>query len=107
MPISAMVDLALLKYEKANLKVMKQDTIFGVLDVYEYELFLDNYSVGVMEMAMDDIHVFIFNVLLEEEYRGNGLFSGWLNSLDKIIIAFQPIQDAIPYWNKVADETHD
>ncbi len=106
MRIFVMQVMSMLSYERTSEIVLNQDTIFGILEVHEYELFLDNYSVGVMEMSMDDAHVFIFNVYLEEEYRGEGIFTQWLRSLGLIIVCFQPVPEAKNYWERVADEIY-
>lgn len=95
----------MLKYDLAHKEPLSRHTVYGVLEVMEYNLFLD-HDIGVMEMAMDETHVFIFNVYLEEEFRGEGLFAEWLNSLDKVIVAFKPIAGAKAYWERVADEIY-
>ena len=100
------VVLGMLKYERADKTVMNQDSVFGNIEVHNYELFLGNLDIGVMEMAMDEDHVFIFNVYLEFDYRGKGLFTEWLQSLGLLIICFQPVADALPYWKRTADEIY-
>jgi len=96
----------MLKYEVANEEPIIRHTIFGRLEAVEYTLYLDNYDIGVMEMAMDETHVFIFNVYLEEDFRGEGFFTRWLRSLGLVIVAFQPVPEAEAYWERVADEIY-
>jgi len=96
----------MLKYEKTSTEVMNQDSVYGNIEVHEYELFLGNESVGVMEMSMDKTHVYIFNVYLDEDYRGQKLFSTWLTSLGLTIICFQPVPEALAYWKILADEIY-
>jgi len=96
----------MLKYELANYEPMVHETIYGKLEVYEYILYLDNYDIGVMEMAMDETYVFIFNVFLDEDFRGEGIFTSWLRSLEKVIIAFNPVIEARNYWEGIADEIY-
>lgn len=97
---------AMLRYERLSNIIMNQDSVFGNLEVHEYGLFLGQIDIGVMEMAMDETHVFIFNVYLEEDYRGEGIFTRWLKSLEKVIVAFQPVVGAEDYWKRIADEVY-
>ncbi len=96
----------MLKYELAYEEPLVRYTVYGRLEAIEYILYLDNYDVGVMEMAMDETHVFIFNVYLEEDFRGEGIFTRWLRSLDRVIVAFQPVMGAEAYWDRIADEVY-
>ena len=81
-------------------------TCLGVFESSEYELIYEGRSVGIVEMSKDDLYLYIFNIFIEEEYRGKGIATTFLTKYDKLVAAFSPVQEAEAFWQKHADEIY-
>jgi GNAT superfamily N-acetyltransferase len=81
-------------------------TALGDIDTEEYEIFLGLNSVGIVELEMDELHVRVFNIFIEEEYRGQGIASSLLTQLDRIVLAFNPVPAAVGFWQRHAHEIY-
>lgn len=79
----------------------------GISECSEYILMLNGNDIGILEAFIEDSIIYIFNVELEEAFRGKNLFKSYLeNTYDKIIVFWPKNQKVLSYWETIADEIY-
>lgn len=81
-------------------------TVLGEIDTKEYEILSEGTSVGIVELSVDELHLMVFNIFIDEEYRGQGIATSLLTKFDRIVLAFNPLPEALGFWQRHAHEIY-
>lgn len=69
----------------------------------EYDLVLEGCLAGALAFYVSDGIAHVYNVYLDEDYRGNGYFRDWLTETFKGVVAYDVLHKKEAYWASLGE----
>jgi hypothetical protein len=79
-----------------KLRYLEKDRLKPVLK--EYDIIYDGYFIGVISFHVSDGCAHIYNVYLDEDWRGNSIVREWLIDTFESVVAYDVLPHKEAYW---------
>jgi hypothetical protein len=72
-------------------------------ELKEYEIILDGTPAGALAFFNSEGIAHVYNVYLDEEWRGNGIFRTWLTDTFEGVVAYDVLVKKEAYWASLGE----